>query len=346
MSHYSVIERLLVGDISYDSAGLLDETHLRFFSPRSMIKMFLDAGWLPKMVDNYDVPMASPALEHLVKAAEALGCPPQTSQQTFSLYQLIFDCQRLPAAPVVRGAKARFAAVVPVTNPLQLELNVHKSPGLQEVGCEVIHVAHAANAAAAFADGAGRATSEWILYCHQDIYLPRSSGLLINALIERLEASGNPDPIVGFAGLALENADGPRYAGLCNDRLQLFDYPASAAGVSIDECAVLMRRNSRFRIDPALGWHLWATDLCLQSIFANSKPAEIVRIPVFHNSYNDGVLTDSFRQSARILLEKYPQQKSIPTIAAGVMSRSEPPVPARPVDPTARLTALVAEVSR
>jgi SAM-dependent methyltransferase len=346
MSHYSVIERLLVGDIAYDNAGLLDETHLRFFSPRSVVKMFLDAGWLPKMVDNFEVPPSSPALEHLVKAAEALGCPPKTSAQTFSLYQLVFECQRAPAAPAGAARRARFSAVVPVTNTLQVELNVHKSPGLQEVGCEVIHVLHATSAASAFADGAARAGNDWILYCHQDVYLPRSSGQQINALIERLEASGNPDPIVGFAGLALESAEGPRYAGLCNDRLQLFDYPASAAGVSIDECAVLMRRNSRYRIDAALGWHLWATDLCLQSIFAGNPPAEIVRIPIFHNSYNDGVLTESFRQSARVLMEKYPQQKSIPTIAAGVMTRPEPPVPAQPADRNAGLGALVAEVSR
>jgi SAM-dependent methyltransferase len=346
MSHYSVVERLLAGDISYDSAGLLDQTHLRFFSPRSVIKMFLDAGWLPDLVDNYTVEPVSPALPHLLKAAAALGCPPQSALQTLSLYQLIFRCGRSPSASAPTVGKARFSTVVPVTNGLQLELNVRRSPGLQEVGSEVILVTQAQSAASAFADGAARAASEWILYCHQDVYLPTGSGRLINELIERLEASGDPDPIVGFAGLALDSGAGPRHAGLCNDRLRLFDFAASPAGVSIDECAVLMRRNSRYRIDPALGWHLWGTDLCLQSIFANGPPAQIVRIPIFHNSYNDGVLTDDFRESARILLEKYPQQKSIPTIAAGVISRTAPVVSADSVMQQTQLVALAAEVAR
>ena len=344
MSHCSVIERLLVGDIAYDAAGLLDETHLRFLSPRSMIKLLLDAGWIPNLVDSYAVAPASPAMEHLLKAAEALGCPPRTTLQTLSLYQLVFACRRAPAVPAVAAGKARFSVVVPVSNGLQLDLNIHKSPAIGETGCELILVKHAANAAAAFADGAARAGTDWILYCHQDIYLPRNSGLRIQALIEELEALGQTDAIVGFAGLGLDSADGPRYAGLCNDRLGLLDHPATAAGVSIDECAVLMRRDSRYRIDPALGWHLWATDLCLQSIFNGGAPARIVRIPIFHNSFNDGVLSADFRESARRLMEKYPQQKSIPSIAAGVMTR--PAAPAAPGGQGAHLAALVAEVSR
>jgi SAM-dependent methyltransferase len=346
MSHYSVVERLLVGDIAYDPAGLLDETHLRFLSPRSMIKLFLDSGWIPHLVDNYTVVPASPALAHLLKAAESLGSPSQTTLQTLSLYQMVFACRRAPALAAPRQRKARFTVVVPVTQTWQLDLNVRKSPGLLETDAEVILVTQAASAAAAFADGAARAGSDWILYCHQDVYLPEGSGARLNALIESLEASGPADPIIGFVGLGLDDATGPRYAGLCNDRLNLLDFPASAAGVSIDECAVLMRRESRYRIDPALGWHLWATDLCLQAIFAQDAPARIVRIPIFHNSTNDGVLSDSFRESARRLMEKYPQQKTIPTIAAGMMSRpaTVPAAPAR--DQNTHLAALVAEVSR
>jgi len=320
MSHLSVIERFLVGEISYDGAGLLDEANARLLSPSSAIKLFLDAGWLPKMVDAHAFTPDSPALQHLVQAAQALGCPAETALRTFSLRHMIFECRRGPCGPVPARARARFSVVVPVSNPLQAELNIKRSPGLQEIGCEVIFVTDAPDASAAFWEGAAKATNDWILYCHQDIYLPRSSGLLLNQLIGRLEASGNPDALIGFAGVSLESQAGPQYCGLCNDRLNLFDYPASISGVSIDECAVLMRKNSRHRIDPALGWHLWATDLCLQSIFSSGRAAEVVRIPIFHNSFNDGVLSESFRQSARLLKAKYPNQKKIPTIAAGVIS--------------------------
>ncbi len=320
MSHYSVIERLLIGDIAYDNAGLLDETHVRFFSPSSMTKLFLDAGWLPKMVDSYSVASSSPALQHLIRAAQDLGCPPSTSLRNFSLYQLIFECRPACNKVVTTNSGPKFSVVVAVTNPLQLELNVKKSPGLMEVGCELILVTNAPNASAAFSEGSSKAKSDWILYCHQDVYFPKSSGFLLNQLVDRLEASANPDPLIGFAGVSLESPTGLRYAGLCNDRLNLFDFPASVSGVSIDECAVMMRRNSQYRIDANLGWHLWATDLCLQSIFGTNQSAEIVRIPIFHNSFNDGALPEAFHESARILKSKYPQQRKIPTIAAGVIS--------------------------
>ena len=55
MAHLSVIERLVAGDISYDSMGLLDATHVRFYSPASAFKTFLDAGWLPHLRDQYRV---------------------------------------------------------------------------------------------------------------------------------------------------------------------------------------------------------------------------------------------------------------------------------------------------
>jgi 2-polyprenyl-3-methyl-5-hydroxy-6-metoxy-1,4-benzoquinol methylase len=56
-AHYSVIERVFTGDLSYDSSGLLDNTHLRLFSPASCLKIMLNTGWLPSIYDQIIVPM-------------------------------------------------------------------------------------------------------------------------------------------------------------------------------------------------------------------------------------------------------------------------------------------------
>ena len=53
MGHISVIEKLICGDLTYEPSGLLDKTHLRFFTPSSIQKVLLDAGWLPSIVDTY-----------------------------------------------------------------------------------------------------------------------------------------------------------------------------------------------------------------------------------------------------------------------------------------------------
>ncbi len=43
--HHSVVSSLLEGNWSYEPAGLLDETHLRFFTRRDMVDLFQQAGF-------------------------------------------------------------------------------------------------------------------------------------------------------------------------------------------------------------------------------------------------------------------------------------------------------------
>lgn len=43
--HWSVVKDLLEGRWDYQDAGILDRTHLRFFTRKSVIELFLDAGY-------------------------------------------------------------------------------------------------------------------------------------------------------------------------------------------------------------------------------------------------------------------------------------------------------------
>src|SRR5205085_329703 len=98
--------------------------------------------------------------------------------------------------------------------------------------------------------------------CHQDVYFPAGFGQRLNALLAGISAEERPRTLIGFAGMGVA-ADRQGYvpAGLVVDRRARFDHPASAEVVSIDELAIVVARESLHRIDPALGWHLWATDL-------------------------------------------------------------------------------------
>lgn len=46
VSHYSIIGALLRGEWTYTDAGLLDRTHLRFFTPSSLAAALRATGWL------------------------------------------------------------------------------------------------------------------------------------------------------------------------------------------------------------------------------------------------------------------------------------------------------------
>lgn len=319
MGHVSVFERMLLGDLSYDDQGLLDRTHLRFLSCSSLFKLLLDAGWLPTLHDAYTVPHGQPALlEKLTEAAQLVSVPRSTAKRFLSTYQMVVRCKKRSDV-ADHGVDAPFSIVVPVTNETQLHLDILKSPGLAEVNAQILLCRGANSAAHAFQWGVSHACSPWLILCHQDVYFPKGCGQLIARILSEVTDSEAPRAILGFAGLTVENiANRLQLAkvGLLVDRVNLFDHPESNSAFTIDEFAVVLHRNSRYRIDPRLRWHLWATDLCLQALFDTQKRthARVLRVPLFHNSLNDGSLPSAFYDSARVLTSKYPQLECIPTL--------------------------------
>jgi ubiquinone/menaquinone biosynthesis C-methylase UbiE len=333
MSHVSVLERMLLGDISYEDQGLLDRTHLRFFSRSSLFKMLLDSGWLPTLHDTYLVGHSNPQLaDKLVEAARLLSVPDATARRLLFTYQMVIQCKKRSVATNV-GAGVAIAIVVPVTNQTQLHLDILKSPGLAEINPQILLCEGASSAAAALNWGASQTPAPWVIFCHQDVYFPKGSGHAIARVLSEIPESEASRTILGFAGLTVKQNTAQldlAKAGLVVDRANLFDYPESRSAVSMDEFAVVLPRNCNYKIDPRLGWHLWATDLCLQAIFDEQKRthARILRVPLFHNSLCDGSLPPAFQASAEILAAKYPQLGFIPTLC-GNISRAPgmPPTP-------------------
>jgi len=327
MSHLSVIARLVSGDISYDDNGLLDRTHVRFFSPASAFKTFLDSGWLPHLTDSYRVDSPVDAFASLItQAAGALGVPAATAQRNLGLYQMILVCSRWSMQELVqRGRRAPFSVIVPVNRPMQHELNVARSPGLREVGADVVCVSDADSAADAWRTGLHQARHPWRLMVHQDVYFPQGTGYAIAQQLGALERQGLTVAPVGFAGLEWSSPKASasvRYAGMVIDRTSLFNHGRSLGAVSMDEFAVAMHADCAAAPDRALGWHLWATDLCLQVLVASGQPiAQILEVPLFHNSLSDYDLPESFHRSAETLLGKYPQMRNIPTLCGDLRRR-------------------------
>lgn len=353
MGHVSVFERMLLGDISYDDHGLLDRTHLRFLSCSSLFKMLLDSGWLPTLCDSYLAGESTPGLaDKLVEAARLLSVPASTAKRLLVTYQMVVQCRKR-SEMVATGAGASVAVVVAVNNETQLQLNVLKSPGLPELNAQILLCRGANSAAAAFNWGAHQASANWLLFCHQDVYFPKGTGHAISRVLAEVPDSETSRTILGFAGLTVNQNAGQfdlAKAGLVIDRMNLFDYPESKSAVSIDEFAVVLNRNCMYKIDPRLGWHLWATDLCLQAIFDEQKRthARLLRVPLFHNSLCDGSLPPAFHTSAQILAAKYPQLAFIPTLCGNISGKLDPeppnsthsvdPVPATPVQQKPSLT--------
>ena len=61
--HHSVVRSILEGNWTYESAGLLDQTHLRFFTRREIEKLFFRAGFAIEEMRSVIVPDDRAALE-------------------------------------------------------------------------------------------------------------------------------------------------------------------------------------------------------------------------------------------------------------------------------------------
>jgi hypothetical protein len=208
---------------------------------------------------------------------------------------------------------ASVSAIVPVNNEVQYALNVAKSPGLAEIAAEMIPCRQSPTAANAFEAGRTQSHGEWLLFCHQDMYFPRNFGFTLDDILLKMPKECS---LVGFVGLGGNRVEHPYKdtfkSGLMVDRMSLLDWPDTDFAVSFDECAILLRKDSDLKIDPELGWHLWATDLCIQTI--NQCHGRIVRAPVYHNSLADYSLSLDYAASAKKLASKYPSVNSIKSL--------------------------------
>jgi 2-polyprenyl-3-methyl-5-hydroxy-6-metoxy-1,4-benzoquinol methylase len=89
VGHWSVITSLLSGKWDYQDSGLLDRTHLRFFTISTIIDMFQRSGWT--VVDlaprDFWPDKTEQALKTLLPAAIELGADQETARLNMSAFQ-------------------------------------------------------------------------------------------------------------------------------------------------------------------------------------------------------------------------------------------------------------------
>lgn len=91
VSHWSVVRELLGGRWNYTDAGLLDKTHLRFFTLDTAIEMLQKSGWTvidatPRIFDREKTQIT---LDKLLPIAREFNIDPGKLQQNLSAYQWV-----------------------------------------------------------------------------------------------------------------------------------------------------------------------------------------------------------------------------------------------------------------
>ena len=87
------------------------------------------------------------------------------------------------------------------------------------------------------------------------------------------------------------------------------ELPARVA--TLDELLLVVRRDSGLRFDPALGFHLYGADICLQ---ARERGLAVVALaaPCHHNSRSVG-LPEAFFASAEVFARKWSHRLPVAT---------------------------------
>ena len=90
--HWSVQMRLATGLFRYEDSGLLDRTHVRWFTRVTMIEMFTQAGWRLETGLARRLPQVAPPalMEGILAIARAAGADPEQTADDASVFQFLF----------------------------------------------------------------------------------------------------------------------------------------------------------------------------------------------------------------------------------------------------------------
>lgn len=90
--HWSVQWRLVSGNFRYEDSGLLDRTHIRWFTRTTMLEMFAQTGWMVEtgMSRQLNSPEQAQYLSAIRQFAQASGLDQDLAEQDAIPFQYIF----------------------------------------------------------------------------------------------------------------------------------------------------------------------------------------------------------------------------------------------------------------
>jgi hypothetical protein len=89
--HWSVIARLAGGMFRYEDSGLLDRTHLRWFTRQTLFELFHDTGFRVEIASArvFDEPSRQAVLPWIGQLARATGWDPAQAVKDAEVFQFV-----------------------------------------------------------------------------------------------------------------------------------------------------------------------------------------------------------------------------------------------------------------
>lgn len=194
------------------------------------------------------------------------------------------------------------------------------SPCLHHGGLPLVMRCNAASAAEALNSVLdSQPPQRWAVWLHQDVHLPAGWETQFLAAITAAEAQLGPLAVVGAYGLRGAGVQAQR-AGHVLDRGQVLREPTPLPCLidSLDELLFAVRTDAGLRLDPALRFDFYATDLVLQAQAAGLQCAVVdAYCEHWSSTPSQGEVPDSLVEriaaSAQVFEHKWAAQLPITT---------------------------------
>lgn len=212
----------------------------------------------------------------------------------------------------IESKRMNYSVVVACNDRATLRSSLLRSPELEGAKQVVVKEGYA-SAGLAYNAGLEDASSELLVFVHQDVYLPAGWFKAMDAAIEVL---GSQDPNWGVLGVFGITKAGPAAGYLYSTGLQGFVGRAFAQPTeveSLDEVALVLRRESGLRFDGNLpGFHLYGADICLE---AERRGMASYAVPAFciHNSNGIAVLPRAYLRAFLYMRRKWRKRLPVRT---------------------------------
>ena len=142
VAYAGLVAELMRGNFDYGREGLMDRTHLRFFTRRSFQKLLADQGWAVEAVEAIDQPLHETEFTLAFDALPPAVARHVLAQPDADAYQLVFVARppgqaplRQSPAPVQAFAAATFVAELFVASDAGFSAD-RKITGFGEIGAE------------------------------------------------------------------------------------------------------------------------------------------------------------------------------------------------------------------
>lgn len=298
--HWTQFDRLLRGE---PAAGLT--------APQG-VRALLDAGFLPRIEDRRVHALPDAWLAALPALAERQRLGLETCLARSQTLTYIVGARPLPEPPA--GVVAPVTVGVCCNDAEVLADNLLASPDLQDGPHQVLTIEGASSLAAGFDAVLAQAQHDLVVFVHQDVYLPRGwFARLRQQYVAAQRITGERVGVLGVYGVR-GTPDGLVRAGRVADRDALLDEttPLPEIVSSLDEIVLAVPRDTPLRPDPALGFHLYGSDLALAAERAGLV-ALAIDAPCHHNSQQGRELPAAFHASAAVLRARWPERLPLAT---------------------------------